>query len=118
MPGRAAYSAAKAGIEGLTRCLATEWAADGIRVNALAPGYIHTPHHEEAFRRGVLSEPGIQARTPSGDLGFPRDIASAAAYLASPEACYITGQTILVDGGMSIQGGIDLLANSSAGQAR
>ena len=107
LPRRAAYSAAKAGLEGLTRSLATEWAPErNPRQRDRARLHPHT-HQEEMFRLGVLSETLIQQRILSGDLGQPNDIAATAAFLASPDARFITGQTILVDGGMTIQGGID-----------
>jgi NAD(P)-dependent dehydrogenase (short-subunit alcohol dehydrogenase family) len=107
LPRRAAYSAAKAGVEGLTRCLAAEWSVDGIRVNAVVPGYIRTPHQEEMFARGVLSESLIKGRSLLGDLGVPDDIAAATVFLASPPARFITGQTLIVDGGLTIAGNID-----------
>src|SRR4051812_18633091 len=95
--GQANYSASKAGLIGLTKTLARELASRGITVNAVAPGLIETD------MTTVLSEEVRQAilqKVPLGKLGEPDDIASAVAYLASPEAKYITGQVLTVDGGM------------------
>ncbi|MEY2500751.1 MAG: 3-oxoacyl-[acyl-carrier protein] reductase [Verrucomicrobiota bacterium] len=95
--GQANYSASKAGLIGLTKTLARELASRGITVNAVAPGLIETD------MTTVLSEDIRQAilqKVPLGKLGEPEDIAGAVAYLASPEAKYITGQVLTVDGGM------------------
>jgi NAD(P)-dependent dehydrogenase (short-subunit alcohol dehydrogenase family) len=102
--GRLSYAAAKAGIEGMTRVLAVEWAPHGIRVNAVAPGYIKTGLALTAISRGLLDERRLVARTPLGRMGDPREIATTIAFLASPDAGYITGQTIVVDGGHTING--------------
>ena len=97
-PFLAAYGAAKAGINSLTRTMAVEWGGHGIRVNAIAPGTITTPRvgdHEslEAAKRAI----------PLGRRGHPAEIAAAAAFLLSPQASYITGQVLAVDGGMSVK---------------
>jgi 3-oxoacyl-[acyl-carrier protein] reductase len=95
--GQANYAASKAGLIGLTKSLARELASRGITVNAVAPGLIETD------MTGVLSDEIRQAilqKIPLGKLGQPNDIAAAVAYLASAEACYITGQVLAVDGGM------------------
>jgi 3-oxoacyl-[acyl-carrier protein] reductase len=95
--GQANYAASKAGLIGLTKSLARELASRGITVNAVAPGLIETD------MTGVLSDEvrkAILGKVPLGKLGQPDDIASAVAYLASPEAQYITGQVLTVDGGM------------------
>jgi NAD(P)-dependent dehydrogenase (short-subunit alcohol dehydrogenase family) len=105
LSGRAGYGAAKAGLEGLTRQLACEWAADGIRVNAIAPGTILTPLVRNNFAKGLLDEAQVLERTPLGRLGEPSEIATVARFLASKDASYITGQTLSVDGGWSIWGG-------------
>lgn len=102
--GRASYCAAKAGIEGLTRELAVEWAPHGIRVNAVAPGYIRTGLAVSAIQRGLLDESRLIARTPLGRMGEPSDVAAAVVFLASEEAGFITGQTLIVDGGHTING--------------
>jgi len=103
LPTGVAYGAAKAGITQVARTLALEWARDGIRVNTVAPWYTRTPLVEP-----VLSRPealaAILARTPLGRIAEPREVATAVAFLAMPAASYITGQTLAVDGGMSIQG--------------
>ncbi|WP_154096266.1 SDR family NAD(P)-dependent oxidoreductase [Microbacterium testaceum] len=104
MPGRSSYCAAKAGIEGLTRALAVEWAPDGIRVNAVAPGYIDSPMTAGLVERGELNLSPIINRIPMGRLADPAEISAAIAFLSSPNASYITGQTIYVDGGMSVDG--------------
>jgi NAD(P)-dependent dehydrogenase (short-subunit alcohol dehydrogenase family) len=99
MPGRAPYCASKSGLVGLTRALAVEWAARGIRVNAVAPGYARTPMVEHALEAGVVSEPEVLARTPAGRLAEPADVGNVVAFLASSEAAFVTGQTLVVDGG-------------------
>ena len=99
-PGRSCYSAAKAGVTGLTRAMAASYAGNGIRVNAIAPGGTATERIVAGFaRRGVAvpaaSGPGIPP------LGEPEDIANVAVFLASDESRMITGQVLSVDGGMT-----------------
>ncbi len=94
-PGGAAYCAAKAGILGLTRALAHELAPRMIRVNAIAPGWIHTDMTDPL----KPMHPMLEAQTPLGRLGDPDDIAWAAVYLASDEARFVTGQTLSPNGG-------------------
>ena len=104
IPGRGPYCAAKAGIVGLTRTLALEVAAVGIRVNAIAPGYTRTKLVEEGIRNGSLKEEWMLERVPMGRLAQPAEIAGIACFLASDAAAYITGQVITADGGWTIQG--------------
>jgi NAD(P)-dependent dehydrogenase (short-subunit alcohol dehydrogenase family) len=103
---RASYCAAKAGIEGLTRSLAVEWATAGIRVNAVAPGYIETELVSAALERGLVKRSDIEGRTPLGRLGRPNEVAEVISFLLSPAASYITGDTIHVDGGFTINAGV------------
>ena len=96
-PGQANYSAAKAGLIGLTKSLAGETATRGITVNAVAPGMINTPMTQaltEAQQRALKDQ------IPTGQLGEPEDIAAGVTYLASDEAAYVTGQTLHINGGM------------------
>ena len=98
-PGQANYAASKAGVIGLTKALARELGSRGVRVNAVAPGYIATELTE------VLSEEirgAILANTPMGRLGSPEDVASAVRFLCSDEAAFITGDVLLVDGGLGM----------------
>ncbi len=99
MPGRAAYCATKAGVLGLTRALAVEWAGRGVRVNAVAPGYVRTPMVENALAQGLLAEEALLERVPIGRLASPEEVAQAVVFLASPAAAYLAGQALLVDGG-------------------
>jgi tropinone reductase I len=97
------YGMTKAAIIQLSKHLAAEWAHDGIRVNAVSPWYIQTPLTES-----VLAQPDrlekILARTPMNRVGQPEEVASLVTYLAMDKASYITGQNIMVDGGMSVKG--------------
>ena len=95
--GQTNYSAAKAGVIGATKSLALELAKRKITVNCVAPGLIDT-----GLARGLTDEQRLQLKShiPLGDLGQPEDIAAAAAFLASDDARYITGQVLNVDGGM------------------
>ena len=96
-PGQANYAAAKAGVAGMTRALARELGSRGITVNCIAPGFIETDmtaNLPEEQQKALLSQ------IPLGHLGKPQDIAHAVAFVASPEASYITGQEIHVNGGM------------------
>ncbi|GAB3618350.1 SDR family oxidoreductase [Okibacterium endophyticum] len=104
MPQRASYCTAKAGIEGLTRTLAVEWASDGIRVNAVAPGYTKTALTKKLIEDGKLRADRIEARTPLRRFAEPEEIASTIAFLLSKDASYVTGHSLLVDGGMTIDG--------------
>ncbi len=98
-PGRASYAASKAGIEALTRVLAVEWGHYGIRVNALAPGFILTEGARQVFEAGLGSAETRATLTALGRMGQPSEIGSVVAWLASPGASYVTGATIVVDGG-------------------
>lgn len=98
-PGQAAYCAAKAGLIGLTKSMAKELASRNIRVNAVAPGYIETD------MTGALNDEQRQAilkEIPLARVGKPEEIADAVLYLASPQSSYVTGQVIVVDGGMGM----------------
>ena len=101
-PLRASYCAAKSGIEALTRSLAVEWAAHGIRVNAVAPTWVRTAILEDAVAAGVLDEGMIDAITPLGGVVEPYEVAKVIAFLASPDARMITGQSLLIDGAFVI----------------
>jgi 2-deoxy-D-gluconate 3-dehydrogenase len=94
----ASYTAAKHGVAGLTRLLANEWAAKGINVNAIAPGYIAT-NNTEALRKDPERSRQILERIPAGRWGEASDIGEAAVFLASPAAKYIHGTVLNVDGG-------------------
>jgi NAD(P)-dependent dehydrogenase (short-subunit alcohol dehydrogenase family) len=104
IPGRNAYGAAKAGIAAMTRSLACEWARDGIRVNAVAPGYVATELVETLKRNGQMNVQSIERRTPMGRLARPDEIARAIGFLASDAASYITGTVLSVDGGWHAYG--------------
>jgi 3-oxoacyl-[acyl-carrier protein] reductase len=96
-PGQVVYSASKSAILGMTRTLAREYAARGITVNAVAPGFIETDMTAElpdAAKQGILEQ------TPAGRIGRPEEVAAAVLFLASDEAAYVTGQTLRVNGGM------------------
>jgi len=103
-PGRGPYSAAKAGIMSLTRTLALENATASIRVNAVAPGFTRTKLVEQALRDGSIKEDWQLERVPMKRLADPREIADPVLYLASDKASYVTGQTLVVDGGWTVQG--------------
>ncbi|GAA2877614.1 2-dehydro-3-deoxy-D-gluconate 5-dehydrogenase [Actinoplanes cyaneus] len=92
------YTAAKHGVAGLTKALANEWAAHGVQVNAVAPGYVETAN-TEPLRADPVREADIRSRIPAGRWGRPEDIAGAVVFLASPAADYVNGHVLAVDGG-------------------
>ncbi len=97
------YGASKGALVQLTKTLAVAWAGDGIRVNAVAPGLIETGMTRRMLGVEAMVAPML-ARTPLGRVGTPADVAPVVLFLASSDARYVTGQTLAVDGGFSIQG--------------
>jgi 3-oxoacyl-[acyl-carrier protein] reductase len=98
-PGQTNYAASKAGVIGLTKALARELGSRGVRANVVAPGYVETRLTEvlsEELQRAML------ANTPLGSFGKPEDVASAVRFLVSEEAAFITGEVLLVDGGLGM----------------
>jgi NAD(P)-dependent dehydrogenase (short-subunit alcohol dehydrogenase family) len=99
VPTMNGYVAAKSGVVGLTKCLALEFAARGVTVNTIPPGFIDTPMLREAEQEGYVDVAKSTAATPVGRIGRPEDIAAACAFLVGDDAGYITGQIIGVNGG-------------------
>lgn len=100
-----AYGVSKTALIGLARNLAVEWGARGIRVNALAPGIVKTEFAKALWDNPKIAEPAIRG-TPLGRLADSDDIAGAAVFLASAAGSFITGQTIVIDGGITLQKGV------------
>jgi NAD(P)-dependent dehydrogenase (short-subunit alcohol dehydrogenase family) len=98
---RTTYGISKAGIIHMTRMLAYEWAEHGIRVNAVAPGTVATKTRAAYFDANPAARKAMVDRVPLGRFGEPEEVAGAVRYLASPEAAYVTGQTLLLDGGLT-----------------
>lgn len=101
-PGQAAYIACKHAVIGLTRTAAIDYAAKGIRINAICPGAIRTPMAEELMRRNPDLEEELIRDIPAGRLGKPEEIANAVLWLCSPQASFVDGHALLVDGAFSI----------------
>jgi NAD(P)-dependent dehydrogenase (short-subunit alcohol dehydrogenase family) len=102
LTGVAAYTASKAGLQGLVHQLSVELATDGIRVNGIAPGFIVTEMSRNAFDDDPERLNRVLARTPLGRRGDPADVGWAAAYLASPAAGFVSGTVLRVDGGAAV----------------
>jgi NAD(P)-dependent dehydrogenase (short-subunit alcohol dehydrogenase family) len=98
-PDRLAYCASKAAVHHMTKVMAAEWAVHGIRVNCVAPGYIHSDITAGLAEQGLLDLAALRRRIPQGELGQGRDVAQAAVYLAGDGARYVTGSVLVVDGG-------------------
>lgn len=105
IPRRNAYGPAKAGVALLTRNLSCEWSYQGVRVNAVAPGYIATPMIEQLVQDKKIDLDRIERRTPMARMGLPIEVANAAAFLLSDAASYVSGAVLPVDGGFTSYGG-------------
>lgn len=104
-PRRHAYGPAKAAVSMMAKNLACEWSLSGVRINAIAPGFIRTPMTDRLIEAGKIDETVIADRTPMGRMGLPIEIAKASAFLLSDWSSYITGVTLPVDGGWVAYGG-------------
>jgi NAD(P)-dependent dehydrogenase (short-subunit alcohol dehydrogenase family) len=103
-PERLAYCASKAAVAAMTKVLAIEWAAHGVRVNAVAPGYVETDLIGAAVRAGELDTAPLARRTPAGRLAQPEEVARAILFLLDPANAYVTGHVLAVDGGWTAYG--------------
>jgi 2-keto-3-deoxy-L-fuconate dehydrogenase len=109
VPNRFIYSATKAAVIGMTRSVATDYVTQGIRCNCLCPGTVHTPSLDERIEANAAQAGSVEAaraafinRQPMGRLGTPEEIAELAVYLASDAAQFITGQAVVIDGGLTL----------------
>jgi 2-keto-3-deoxy-L-fuconate dehydrogenase len=109
VPGRFIYSATKAAVIGMTRSVATDFIRQGIRCNCICPGTVHTPSLEERIAANAAQAGSVDAarqafvdRQPMGRLGTPEEIAALAVYLASDAAQFVTGQSVIIDGGLTL----------------
>jgi 2-keto-3-deoxy-L-fuconate dehydrogenase len=109
VPGRFIYSATKAAVIGMTRSVAADYVTSGIRCNALCPGTVQTPSLDERIAVNAAASGSVEAaraafvaRQPMGRLGTPEEIAGLAVYLASDQAQFITGQAVVIDGGLTL----------------
>lgn len=100
-PGQANYAASKGGVEGFTRCIATELARRGVTANAVAPGFIETDMTEAVVEAAGKE---IKKKIPARRLGLPTDIANAVLFFAQESSSYVTGQVLKVDGGLTLGG--------------
>jgi len=98
-PGQANYVASKAGLTGLVKSVAQEYARRNVTANCVAPGFIGTPMTDKLNEK---QREAILTRVPAGRLGTPEEVAAAVLYLASDEAAYVTGQTLHINGGMAM----------------
>ncbi|MFE5703565.1 SDR family NAD(P)-dependent oxidoreductase [Rhodococcus koreensis] len=105
VPGRAAYSAAKAGLAALTQVLALEWGQHGIRVVSIEPGLVQTPMADRNMKAGNLSFEDLRWRIALDRPAEPREIARVVRFLVSDDASYVTGSNVIVDGGYTSNGG-------------
>ncbi len=103
-PKRAPYAAAKAGVEAMTRTLAVEWAGVGIRVNAVVPGIINTRLVQDNIAKGLVDPASLLSAIPLNRFGEASEVAEVVAFLMSDAASYVTGQSIVVDGGALADG--------------
>jgi 3-oxoacyl-[acyl-carrier protein] reductase len=112
---RAAYGAAKHGLEGLTKTLAVEWARRGVRVVSVAPAYVATELLAGTSKAGGFTLEEVAHRTPIGRLAEPEEVARVVAFLVSDDASYVTGSSVLVDGGWIADGGWAGMSQATTG---
>jgi NAD(P)-dependent dehydrogenase (short-subunit alcohol dehydrogenase family) len=113
-PERTAYCASKAGVSAMTACLAAEWAPHGIRVNAIGPGYVKTQLTDDLVSEGRIDGAEIERATPLGRFGLPEEIANMGLFIASDYAAFMTGQTVILDGGWTSNGYLSVSSGRTA----